>query len=182
MIVFQTERLIIRMVKDDDTDFITELWNEPAVMKYVGFPGGLKITKQQVSHIIKEHDENPYDHILIITLQDGTRIGNTKIGSIKEEGICETDMKIAPQFWGNSYGKETKKGLVDYIFKNTDAQIVQATPNKQNSASIKMQEYVGAKPVKEGIFTFPEDMQDYTCPVPYIIYHLTREEWKKRLE
>ena len=180
MILFQTKRLIIRTATKDDAVFIADLWNNPQVMKYVGFPDGIDTTPQKIAAVIKKEKHTLFDCILIITLKDGTPIGNTAIGSIDEKGITETDMKIAPLYWGESYGKETKQGLVNYIFSHTDAQIVQATPNKHNIASIKMQEYVGAQPVNEDIFTFPEDMKEYTISIPYITYHLTREDWKRR--
>ena len=42
-ILFETERLIIRRAEpeDRDIDFFLRLWNDPQVMKFVGFPFGL---------------------------------------------------------------------------------------------------------------------------------------------
>ena len=183
MTVFETARLIIRRGDPNDVEFIRELWNDPLVMKYVGFPEGLGMSREEVADRFSAETGELFDRILIITMKDGIRIGNTKIGRINEKGITETDMKIIPAYWGKGYGKEAKKGLCDFIFTHTDAEIVQATPNRENIASIRMQEYAGAKPVDEGIFSFHQKMKMKTCPVPYILYQLNRKDWEKmRLE
>jgi RimJ/RimL family protein N-acetyltransferase len=171
-----TDRLIIRTAKSEDARFIADLWNIPEVMRFVGFPNGLSISEQQVKVIIEAADKLS---LLVVMLKDHTRIGNAKIGVVDENGIVETDVKIIPNYWEQGFGREVKKALVDHIFLNSQAEIVQATPNKNNIASIKMQEYVKAKPVREGFFEFSENMKAYTCPVHYILYHLKREEWKK---
>jgi RimJ/RimL family protein N-acetyltransferase len=57
---------------------------------------------------------------------------------------------------------------------------VEATPNVDNIASIKMQEAVGAVRVGEAVYTFPESMQAYTVPVHHTIYRLYRSTWAER--
>lgn len=171
-----TKRLIIRSVTVEDATFIADLWNNPKVMRFVGFPMGLNISRQKVIKTIESANEVS---LLTVTLRDGERIGNAKIGDIDENGIIETDVKLKPGLWGKGYGKEIKKALVDYIFQHTKAEVIQATPNIQNIASIKMQEYVNAKPAGEGVFEFPENMKDHTCPVNYIVYQINRKDWEK---
>lgn len=182
MIIFETKRLIVRkaILSDNDINLFFSLWTNPDVMKFVGFPKGLNITKEEICKIIREQKNSEYDNKLVIELKDDRQlIGECKLGFPDENGISETDVKILPQFWGKGYGTETKKGLIDYLFTHTDCKGVKATPNKLNIASQKMQSRVGGKKVGEGIYRFPEYMREYTVDVEYYVYIVSRRDWEE---
>ena len=69
------------------------------------------------------------------------------------------------------------RGLVDYLFTHTRCSAVEATPNVENSASIKMQEAVGGVCVGEDTFQVPESRKGYAIPVHHYIYRVYREDW-----
>ena len=176
--IIETKRLIIRKAEniEKDVEFYHRLWNHPKVMKFVGFPKGLRISKERISKQISEQSNSEFDRLLLVEIKEnGTLIGETKLGFPDEEGISKTDIKLLPEFWGNGFGKEIKKALINYIFEHTDAKAVEGSPNKKNMASIKMQESVGAKKIKEGVYHFPESMKDFTEDVHCIIYRVFRE-------
>jgi len=181
--VFETPRLIIRRAaaSDEDVDLFYRLWTDPKVMTLVGYPFGLKITREDIRARIEKEDTAEYDKKLIVELKEShQRIGECKLGLPDADGISETDVKLLPQFWGRGFGTELKRGLVDYLFRHTGCRIVQGTPNKKNLASQKMQEAVGGKIVGEKLYRFPEKMRDYTCDVPHYIYHVSRADWERR--
>jgi RimJ/RimL family protein N-acetyltransferase len=181
-IVFQTERLKIRkaMACDADVEFFYRLWTNPDVMTMVGFPRGLRITRDEIRAMFEKTDDSEYNRRLVVEIiKSGTPIGECKLGLPDAEGISETDVKLFPEYWGNGYGTEIKRGLVDYLFRHTDCKAVKATPNKNNIASQKMQTDVGGKRVGDGVFRFPEEMRDYTCVVPHYVYMVFREDWEK---
>ena len=181
--ILETERLIIRKPKpvEEDINFYLELWNHPDVMRMVGFPQGLGITKEKVEkHLIRDGDKD-FDRTLIVQRKkDGKKIGEAKLGLPDEQNIAHTDVKLLPRFWGMGYGKEIKQALVDHIFTSTDALAVEASPNKKNVASQRMQLSVGAVFVKEEVYHFPEKMKSFTEDVHCMIFRLYREEWEKR--
>jgi len=181
-IVFLTDRLTVRRAapSDEDVDFLCRLWTDPEVMTFVGFPHGLRITRDEIRLQMDKRGSSVYDTCLIAELNDSNRIiGECRLGRPDNDGISETDVKIVPEFRGRGYGTEIKRGLVDYLFTHTDCRAVKATPNKGNIASQKMQEAVGGRRVGEGIFEFPEDKKEYTRPVPHYVYMVFREDWEK---
>lgn len=183
--VFETPRLIIRKatISDTDVDLLFEIWTEPRVMTMVGYPQGLRITHDDIRKGIMGRGDSEFDCNLIAELKKtGQRIGECKLGRLNYDRIAGTDVKLLPQFWGKRYGTEVKQGLVDYLFEHTDCRIVQATPNKKNIASQKMQEAVGGKRIGETVYRFPEKMRDYTCDVPHYIYYVYREDWQRLLK
>jgi RimJ/RimL family protein N-acetyltransferase len=182
-IVIETARLIIRraLASDVDVDFFHDIWTNPDVMRFVGYPKGLRITKNEIRAHIEQEKDGEFDTWLIVELRHaGVPIGECKLGAPNRDGISETDVKLLPQYWGQAYGTEIKRALVEYLFTHTACRAVKATPNKENIASQKMQEAVGGRRVGEGIFYFPDDMRDFTCPVPHFVYMVFREDWEKR--
>jgi len=124
--------------------------------------------------------DDVFDRVLLIEDLQGNFIGNCKLGTPDNDQKAETDVKINPKFWGNKFGQEIKHGLVDYFFTKTVVQIVEASPNLKNNASILMQESVGAVKIKEFTYEFPEAMKSYTETVNGAIYHLYKDEWLKK--
>ena len=180
--IFATERLLIRAAAQQDIDLLYELWTEPRVMAYVGFPRGLRITRTEIGQQIQGPPASEFGQVLIVELKDtGQAIGQCYMHAPDDEGIAETDVKLLPAFWGHKYGVEVKRGLVGHLFARTDCKAVQATPNVNNVASIKMQESVGGVPVGEQVYDFPESMRDYTTPVHHYIYRVYRKDWEQRL-
>lgn len=183
--VFETPRLIIRKAttSNEDVEMFFNLWTNPRVMVYVGFPDGLKITHEEIKENISGEDNTEFNKKLVVILKDGAHlIGECKLGLPDQDGISETDVKLFPERWDNKYGVELKQGLVGYLFTHTDCKTITASPNKNNIASHKMQEAVGGKKVGEGLYKFPEKMRDYTIDVPYYVYIVTREDWEKRIK
>lgn len=181
-VVFETERLQVRLAFPQDAGFVHQLWTEPRVMAFVGFPRGLPITLAEVRDLLARdlEKDTPYDRRLLVALRaSGERIGECKLGWPDGAGVSETDVKLLPEFWGHKYGQEVKRGLVDYLFTHTDCRVVQATPNKANAASIRMQEAVGAERVGERHWEAPEG-DDWRADVHAWVYQVRREDWETR--
>ena len=179
--VFETPRLFIRTVCAADVGMYHELWTNPQVMTNVGFPKGLHITKDEIAAKIAEQGETEFGRLLVVMLKSSSEaIGECKMYLPDEAGIATTDVKLLPRFWGNKYGVEVKRGLVDYLFTHTDSTAVKADPNIKNIASIKMQEAVGGVRVGEVVHEFPEHMRDYTHKVHAYVYHVYRADWEKK--
>ena len=180
---FETERLIIRKstTSDEDVNMFHALWNNPVVMTLVSFPDGLHITKDEIRESIAKEDDTEYNKKLVVVVKSsGALIGECKLGLPGEDGISETDVKLLPEYWGNGYGKEIKRWLVDYLFTHTDCKGVMGSPNKLNIASQKMQEYVGAKKVGESLYEAPEDPKRPRTNVHAYIYIVYRDDWEKQ--
>lgn len=72
--------------------------------------------------------------------------------------------------------------MIDHAFIHSSAEIVQGTPNRANTASVRMQQSAGMVKVDEGAFESHLNMQPDTAPVPYYELQITRGQWKSRRE
>jgi len=179
-IVFETPRLVVRLASEADAELFLSLWTSPQVMSNVGFPNGLPITREEIVAQLRARGPSEFEHRLVIELQDsGEAIGECFMRRPNEQGMAETDIKLLPAFWGKKYGVEVKRALVDHLFTHTDCTAVEASPNVDNVASIKMQEAVGGVRVGEGTFEFPESMRAFTTPVHTYVYRVYRDTWER---
>jgi RimJ/RimL family protein N-acetyltransferase len=178
--VIETERLIVRPATEEDVDLFYALWTNPQVMKNVGFPHGLRITRSEIRERLSKGGGSEFKQLLVVELKaTGQTIGEGKLSYPDEEGIAEPDIKLLPAFWGHKYGVEAWRELVAYEFTHTDCDAVHATPNVENIASIRMQEAIGGVRIGEGVYQFPESMREYTTAVHHYIYRVTRADWER---
>lgn len=179
-LVFETERLNVRIATMEDVDLFYALWTNPQVMKNVGFPYGLRTTRHEIAERLSKQGKSEFEQLLVVELKaTGQAIGECKLSDPDEEGIAEPDIKLLPEFWGHKYGIEAWRALVAYHFTHTGCAVVQGTPNVENIASIKMQEAVGGMRLGEDVFLFPESMRAYTTPVYHYIYRVHRADWER---
>ena len=173
-----TARLSVQPATVADAPLIHALWTDPQVMAFVGFPQGLPITLAVVEARLAQPEADPSGRLLSVRHKTtGQAIGHLKLAWPDVHGIAEPDIKLLPECWGQGYGRELWLALVDYQFRFTDCQIVQATPNVANVGSVRLQEAAGLRRVGEALYEFPEAMQAYTTPVPHYVYQLSRANW-----
>ena len=182
-VVFETKRIAVRLAAVEDVEIFYRLWTDPQIMSNVGYPNGLPITREDIKCQISEGGTSEFQQLLIVSIKStGQAIGECKLHWPDPEGIATTDVKLLTEFWGNKYGVEVKRGLLDYLFTHTECLAVDASPNVGNIASIKMQEAVGGVCIGESIYEFPESKREYTTPVHHYIYRVSRENWQKQHE
>lgn len=180
--ILQTRRLTVRraLPQKSDIELYYNLWTDPQVMHNVGFPDGLSISREDIDKQLQSQSESEFDRLLVVELTESAiPIGECKLGAPDSTGIAHTDIKLLPHYWGQGLGSELKPALLEYLFKNTDCKIVQATPNLENTASQKMQEAAGLRRVGQDVYRFPENMRVYTRAVHHYIYQISRADWEK---
>ncbi|MCF7810603.1 GNAT family N-acetyltransferase [bacterium] len=183
MIVFETKRLLIRKAttSDEDVAMFYRLWNHPQVMTNVGFSNGLGISKQEIFEKFSNQDKTEYNcRLVVIRKENERRIGECMLGTPDENCVSKTDVKLLPEYWNKGYGKEIKRGLVDYLFTNQpDCLAVKADPKKSNIASQKMQEFVGAVRLEKGQQYPIRNIEKYFPPEDHYLYLVFRKDWRK---
>ena len=179
--VLQTERTIVARAEQAHAGLYFSLWTDPAVMANVGFPRGIPIELDEIASRIAGEPDSDFHRLLVVILREtGEPIGECYMHPPDGDGTASTDLKLLPAFQGKGLGTEVKTALLDFLFTGTDCDRVQATPNRGNRASIRMQEKTGGVLTGEGVSRFPDSMCEYTVPVNYFTYTVTRETWLGR--
>ncbi|WP_159023621.1 GNAT family N-acetyltransferase [Formosa sp. L2A11] len=151
MIVFETERLIIKGLEPVDKVYFTELLTNPEILKLIPqipftenqilnrFNKNLNLKVSQLYHekcvlgIFEKHNPNLIGLSLFLMKADNTH---------------ELGYRFRVKYWGKGYATETTKGMLDYYFKVMQVDKVMADANIANSGSIKILEKF-MSPIKE---------------------------------
>lgn len=136
--IFETERLIIRALKTTDSAAFFDMMGNPNVMN----PIPQKVMTKA------ESDSKLYE---LMTFE---KASNKKVWSLIEKkstnfiGICgllinndgenEIAYRLRENYWGNGYGTEIAKGLINYGFNTLDFDLITADVYVKNVKSIKI--------------------------------------------
>ena len=78
--VSSTDRLVIRTATQQDMDLLYKLWTDPRVMANVGFPNGLRITRQEIEQRLQTPFESEFERVLVLEPKTtGQAIGECKL-------------------------------------------------------------------------------------------------------
>lgn len=106
--VLATQRLCVRRAEPMDAEFVHSLWTSPPVMRFVGFPMGLRISLDEVRRTIECGSKSEFGVLLIVSIQETNKvIGQCTIGVPDAEGICEPDIKLKPDTGETATGRNS---------------------------------------------------------------------------
>lgn len=112
MKILSTERIQLRWLSDDDSDFIIALLNDPAFIRNIA-DRGVRNTEDALKYIKKMRDNyhsQGYGFFLVESFQ-GEKMGIA--GIIHREGLSHPDIGFAflPQYCGKGFAYESSHAL-----------------------------------------------------------------------
>jgi ribosomal-protein-alanine N-acetyltransferase len=173
-ITIETERLILRPFRQEDVDDLFEYAKNPNVGPNAGWkPHESKEESQKIlDHFISENE------VLAITDKSSGKV----IGSI---GLHKDDKRSYPNarmvgyvlsetYWGLGAMTEAVKALIEYVFTNTEIDILTVMHFPFNTRSKRVIEKCGFKyevTLRKASVIYDGSVQDDLC------YSLLKEEW-----
>ncbi|WP_088011621.1 GNAT family N-acetyltransferase [Gottfriedia acidiceleris] len=150
--ISETERLIIRPLKDEDfKNWLCEFENRlPSQHKYdKGKIDMSECTEEWFSNLVKKHQElasNDTAHVFGVFRKDV----DTHLGMIDFSTLARNDFQwgrigytIHNQYWRKGYAKEAVKEALNIAFRDLNFHRIEAHINIDNISSIKLAESVG---------------------------------------
>lgn len=117
--MFTTERLYLRAFRDSDLESLLNLWNDPLVQPMITneyiCPRGSRFAE----FLRKAADSEKNTLWLIVKARDsGEFVGQTTLTVGNHKNRDGTfGVMLLPKFWGQGYGTEVTKFVVDYSFR-----------------------------------------------------------------
>ena len=178
--VLHTRRLYVRPASVRDAAWIRALWRDPRVTTFVGFPHGIPTSVREIEAQIERDRDRPLNRLLIAERStDGTLIGEAKLGEPDTDGVSEPDIKLLPVHWRQGFGRELWRAMIGHLFRTTDCQAVQGTPNVANTASTRMMEAAGMRRICQSVFEPTGPLRDSMTTVSHFVYRITRKAWSR---
>ncbi|MFL0584012.1 GNAT family N-acetyltransferase [Solibacillus silvestris] len=176
----ETERLLLRPLTLDDSDRIEELAGEYDVAKStlnIPHPYPKGSASQFIESIQTAEQNNKIVMFAIINKETKLLIGliNLNLSIPYQRG--ELAYWIGKEFWGNGYGTEAAKALLEYGFNFFKLNKIFAASFTTNPGSWKVMEKIGMK--YEG--TLKKHVSRFGQFYDLVYYGLLKEEFENRL-
>nr|WP_315031524.1 GNAT family N-acetyltransferase [uncultured Chryseobacterium sp.] len=146
--VYETERLIIRPISQEDGELIFELYNTPKFIQYIGDRGIKSLA--DADHYIKNRflpqiERLGYGNYVVITKEDNHKIG--AVGIFEREGLEIVDIgySLLEKFEGKGYAFEAAQTVKSIGMEEFGLPKISAIISKDNIGSQKLIEKLGLK-------------------------------------
>lgn len=166
--IFETSRLYVRLLEESDEAAFFEMMSNPKVMdpvpqKTLNKEESILKLKELIA-LEKTSDTRIWS---LCEKTDGNMIGIS--GLLKnDEQEDEIAYRLIERYWGQGFGTEIAKGLIDYCFLNMKSDLVTADVWVKNERSIK---------ILNKYFSFKKEFFNATDNCVDRRYVLKKENW-----
>jgi RimJ/RimL family protein N-acetyltransferase len=141
VIVFETERLILRRLSVDDAAFMRRLVNEPSWLEFIG-DRGVRTEADAREYLragaIASYERHGFGLWAVEIRGRDTPIGIC--GLVKRDFLEDVDLGFAflPEFWGKGYAREAAAAAVDFARRELGMRRLVAITATANRRSIDL--------------------------------------------
>ncbi|KAK0243720.1 acyl-CoA N-acyltransferase [Armillaria nabsnona] len=143
--MFTTEHLYLRAFRDSDLESLLNLWNDPLVQPMITNEYIVPRGNRFAEYLRKAADSEKNILWLIVEARDsGEFVGQTSVtvGNPKNRDGAFGIM-LLPQFWGQGYGTEVTKFVVDYSFRELGLHRLSLSVFERNEIAIDLYKRMG---------------------------------------
>jgi len=147
MVTLETERLTLRMFRDNDLDSYEKICADPEVIRYLG--EGKTCTRAEawrhMAFFAGHWQLRGYGHWAVEEKVSGNLIG--RVGFLNPEGWpgFEIGWTLGREHWGKGYATEGARRALQYVFTELGREHVISLIHPDNHASIHVAERLGEK-------------------------------------
>ncbi|MCI0462084.1 MAG: GNAT family N-acetyltransferase [Gemmataceae bacterium] len=168
MVTLQTERLYLRMFREQDLDDYTRLCSDPEVVLYVGQPFSRAEAWLHMATMLGHWQLRGCGMWAVEDRSSGSLVG--RIGFYEPEGWpgCELGWMLARRYWGHGLATEGARAALDYAFAVLHRQHVISLIRPENVVSVRVAEKLGER--LEG--------RSRALGVEALVYGIRAESWR----
>ena len=148
MTILETDRLLLRQLTTDDSEFILELLNDPSFIRNIG-DRNVRTIDEAGAYIMKgpvaSYAKNGFGLYLVLLKETNESIG--MCGLIKRDGLEDVDIGYAllPRFWSKGYAVEAAQATKMYAKDEVGLKRIVAIVDPANQGSIRVLEKIGLR-------------------------------------
>ena len=160
--VLETDRLILRRLSADDAEFVFELVNDPAWLRFIGDRGVRNL--DDAREYIRKGPVESYSRLgfglyAVVRREGGSPIGIC--GLVRRDFLADVDIGFAllPAFRGKGYAREAARATLTYAREVVGLGRIVAITSRDNDASGRLLEDIGLR-FERMIRISPESPED----------------------
>jgi RimJ/RimL family protein N-acetyltransferase len=172
MITLKTERLVLRMLREEDFEQYAAIVADPEVARYLsdGQPLSRADAWRQMAFVVGHWQLKGYGMWAVEEAATGRLAG--RIGFLNPEGWpgFELGWTLAREFWGRGYATEGARRALEYAFTEMGREHVISLIRPNNLPSVRVAERLGER-LEGSVQIFGAEAH---------VYGITREDWLAR--
>ncbi len=135
--ILETERLLLRRQRASDIAFLTDLWADPRVTRYLGGPRD----RDWLRSVFEETAQNPYaeqfDLWPVVEKETGQLVGHCGLLDKEIDGRTEIELTyvLSPSVWGKGYATEIGQAIKQLAFEKMGVRRLIALIEPENEPS-----------------------------------------------
>jgi len=144
--ILETDRLLLRMWRNEDFAAYERMCADPEIMRYLGGRTFDRLEAwRHMAFLVGHWELRGYGHWAVEEKSSGHFIG--RIGFLNPEGWpgFEIGWTLARESWGKGYATEGARRALQYAFNELDKDHVISLIHPENKNSIKVAERLGEK-------------------------------------
>ena len=170
-VTLETERLRLRMFRQEDFEAHAEICADPEVMRYLtGQPMARHESWRHLAMIVGHWHLRGYGHWAVELRSGGPIIG--RLGFWNPEGWpgFELGWTLGRQHWGKGYATEGARAALEHAFTVMGHDHVISVIHPENRASIRVAERLGE--------TFERQTEIPGIPMALLVFGIHRDRWR----
>ncbi len=165
----ETDRLVLRMWRNEDIEFYANMCADPEVMRYLGGKSFNKLEAwRHVAFFIGHWYLKGFGHWAVVEKSSQKFIG--RIGFLNPDGWpgFEIGWALSKEFWGKGYATEGARKALEYAFTELKKEQVISLIHPENKASQKVAKNLGE--TFQGETEFKDTIVN--------VYGISKDTWK----
>ena len=159
--MFETERLILRPLDENDIDAVFALRNDAEIMRFIRAPRNRAESVNWIKLVSSRWQDEKIGFCAVIEKATSKFIGWCGLWRLVETGETEIGYAIDKKCWGRGYATEAAAQILFYGFDDLKLAKIVAVTRLDNTASRRVMEKLGMK--FDGIGRFYErDLAHYS--------------------
>jgi ribosomal-protein-alanine N-acetyltransferase len=118
VIVYESERLLLRTLTETDLDLLAAIFADPDVTRYIGGPRTREEVRARLEQLIAAYERDGFSKWAVVLRATGETIG--RCGPMREaiEGRDEVEIgyDLAKEHWGRGIASEAAGAALTYCF------------------------------------------------------------------
>ncbi len=145
-IILETDRLILRMFREEDFENYANLTADPEVMRFLGGKTFDRLEAwRHMAFLIGHWHLRGYGHWAVEEKASGNFVGRIGFLNPAEWPGFELGWTLAREYWGRGYATEGARRALKYGFNELDRPHIISLIHPDNNSSIRVAERLGEK-------------------------------------
>jgi ribosomal-protein-alanine N-acetyltransferase len=149
--ILETERLLLRRQQASDIGFLTDLWADPQVTRYLGGPRDRDWLRSAFEETARTPYAEQYDLWPVVEKETGQVVGHCGLLDKEVDGRTEIELTyiFSPSAWGKGYATEIGQAIKQAAFEKMGVERLIALIEPENEPSERVAIKLGMRLEKE---------------------------------